>query len=149
MRPEHREVYDDIKKIMTSNHADDVECGGILNFWGLPPINTAFQAAVEHGVCQAWRKARGGGALLLERLVIGHRSSSSLVDVVGRACPDLHDLELEVDFNNLSPTLELPRGLRKLTVMLYGYENSGNANNAAIIEQLLAACPNLEEATIG
>jgi len=46
MRPEHREVYDYIKKTMTSNHADEDR---ILDYLAAAPkVNQAFQAAVEH-----------------------------------------------------------------------------------------------------
>ena len=48
MRSAHRAVYDGIKDAMTSNHAHDVACGGLLNYWGLTEVNAAFQAAVEH-----------------------------------------------------------------------------------------------------
>ena len=46
MRPAHREVYDYIKKTMTSNHADEDQ---ILNYFvSAPKVNQAFKAAVEH-----------------------------------------------------------------------------------------------------
>ena len=48
MRPEHREMYDGIKKAMNSDHAHNVEHDGILYHWGPSKVNPAFQAAVEH-----------------------------------------------------------------------------------------------------
>ena len=48
MCPEDREVYDKIKGWMNSNHAEDWECGGVLNrFGGEDEVNLAFQSAVD------------------------------------------------------------------------------------------------------
>ena len=49
LRLEHRVLYDEIKKLMGNSHANDIECGGLLNrFGGDADVNRAFQAAVEY-----------------------------------------------------------------------------------------------------
>ena len=127
-------------------------------------ISNGLSAEAFHSVCRAWRSARGGGALLLERLRIdGHVMATipTLLPALAVACPDLRELRFETYFPELPANLALPRGLRKLVVELRGFDNSRksdedsdryeyrNADNASLVKRLLSAAPNLEEASIG
>ena len=127
-------------------------------------LDNGLSAESFHAVCQAWRKARGGGALLLERLTIGchiHTDLRSFVPTMSVACPELRELHLGAYFADLPADVELPPALRKLTLQLRGFDNSSkpmeeadryeyrNADTAVILKRFLGACPRLEEADIG
>lgn len=125
-------------------------------------IHNELSAEAFHQVCQSWRKARGGGTLLLHRLELNWRSSNTLLPSLANGCPDLNELHaLGWDFDHIPQAVSLPRGLRRLRVELHGYDNSDrpkdewclhkqyrNADNAAIVKRILSACPNLKRTAI-
>lgn len=127
-------------------------------------LNNGLTAEAFYTVCEVWRRARGGGALLLERLTIGRSicgNLRALIPALSVACPDLRELKFCVYFWELPATLVLPHGLRKLDASLCGFANSQkseadsgtyeyrNADTEELVHRLLSAAPKLEECTIG
>lgn len=128
-------------------------------------LDNGLPADALMDVFRAWRRARGGGALLLHSLTIGNRICAQLgptLRVLRDACPELRELRFGAYFPDLPLPLSLPAELRTLHVDLHAFDNSRkpieesdrfeyrNADTAQLVRDVLAASPpGLEEACIG
>lgn len=108
-----------------------------------------------------WRDARGGGEPLLESLALDTQQTNELVHLrLATLLPGLRALKLHAWHDALAGHLHLPTGMRSLTVEMIATESKSedswsvgkqyrNADTAALVRKLLAACPRLATAELG
>lgn len=124
--------------------------------------NTLSLHAIKDLV-RGWRKARGGGAPMLESLELDWHQAKQLPDLhLGALLPDLRQLTLRAFHDDIGGIpLHLPDDLRTVDVELIGVDSKldtsagsnghqyRSADTAALVRHVLAACPRATTVTIG